>query len=100
MCGRFSIISDSKSIEEHFNLVRSGEFIHSYNVSPSSNIPVVRLVNDNRALANLHWGLVPHWAKDTRLKPINAKSETIDTKPFFPLCLQKEPLPDPGQWFL
>lgn len=89
MCGRFSIISDSKSIEEHFNLARPGEFIHSYNVSPSSNIPVVRLENDNRALTNLHWGLVPHWAKDTRLKPINAKAETIDTKPFFRSAFKK-----------
>ena len=83
MCGRFSIISNSKNIEEHFSLARSGEYLKSYNVSPSSNIPVVRLEHDNRALSNLHWGLVPHWAKDTKLKPINAKAETIDTKPFF-----------------
>ncbi|MBM2830353.1 MAG: response-associated protein [Gammaproteobacteria bacterium] len=89
MCGRFSIISNSRNIEEHFNLVRSGEFIHSYNVSPSSNIPVVRMEDGDRVLANLHWGLVPHWAKDTKLKPINAKAETVDSKPFFRSAFKK-----------
>ena len=89
MCGRFSIISNSRNIEEHFNLVRSGEFIHSYNVSPSNNIPVVRMEDGDRVLANLHWGLVPHWAKDTKLKPINAKAETVDSKPFFRSAFKK-----------
>jgi putative SOS response-associated peptidase YedK len=37
MCGRFSVISNSKTVEKHFNLVRFGEFIHSYNVNPSNN---------------------------------------------------------------
>jgi putative SOS response-associated peptidase YedK len=27
--------------------------------------------------------LIPHWAKDTKIKPINAKAETITEKPFF-----------------
>lgn len=89
MCGRFSIISNSKSIEEHFNLVRSSEYIKSYNVYPSSNIPVVRLEDGDRVLAYLHWGLVPHWAKDTKLKPINAKAETVDSKPFFRSAFKK-----------
>ena len=89
MCGRFSVISNSKTVEEHFNLVRSGEFIHSYNVNPSNNIPVVRLEDDGRVLTNMHWGLIPHWAKDTKIKPINAKAETIDQKPFFRSAFRK-----------
>lgn len=89
MCGRFSIISNSRSIEDHFKLVRSGEFIHSYNVSPSRNIPVVHLENGERCLANMHWGLIPHWAKDTKIKPINAKAETIESKPFFRSAFKK-----------
>ena len=89
MCGRFSVISSSKSIEEHFNLVNSGEFLHSYNVSPSNIIPIVRLDKDHRALVNMHWGLIPHWAKDTKIKPINAKAETIDKKPFFRSAFRK-----------
>lgn len=89
MCGRFSIISNSKSIDEHYKLVQSGEYIKSYNVSPASTIPVVRLENGDRIIANLHWGLVPHWAKDTKIKPINAKAETVDSKPFFRSAFKK-----------
>jgi|RifCSP13_3_1023840.scaffolds.fasta_scaffold17950_1 putative SOS response-associated peptidase YedK len=100
MCGRFSVISNSKTVNEHFNLVRSEEFIHSYNVSPSNNIPVVRLDADDRVLVNMHWGLIPHWAKDTKIKPINAKAESIDKKTILPVRFQENPLPDPGQWIL
>ena len=89
MCGRFSVISDSKTVKEHFNLVRSDEFIHNYNINPSNNIPVVRLEEDGYVLANMHWGLIPHWAKDTKIKPINAKAETIDQKPFFRSAFKK-----------
>lgn len=89
MCGRFSIISNSRHIEEHFNLVRSGEYLKSYNVCPSSFIPVIKLENNDRVLANLHWGLVPHWAKDSKIKPINARAETVDSKPFFRSAFKK-----------
>ena len=89
MCGRFSVISNSKKVEEHFRLMRSGEFIHSYNVNPSNNIPVVRLEDGDRILENMHWGLIPHWAKDKKIKPINAKAETIGQKPFFRSAFKK-----------
>jgi len=89
MCGRYSITSNSRDIEEHFKLVRSGEYVKSYNVSPSHTIPVVRLEYGDRVLANLHWGLIPHWAKDPKLKPINAKAETVDSKPFFRSAFKK-----------
>jgi len=89
MCGRFSIISKSREIEKHFDLVRSREFRKSYNVYPSSDIPVVRLEYGDRVLANLHWGLIPHWAKDTKLQPINAKGETVASKPFFRSAFRK-----------
>lgn len=83
MCGRFSIISNSKDLEEHYNLVNSGEFINSYNVTPSSIIPVIRLNDKERELANCQWGFIPSWSKDPKIKPINAKAETITEKPYF-----------------
>ncbi len=38
-----------------------------------------------RELALLHWGLIPSWAKDTKIagSTINARSETIAEKPAF-----------------
>jgi putative SOS response-associated peptidase YedK len=31
----------------------------------------------------MRWGLVPSWAKDAKLAPINAKAETLASKPMF-----------------
>src|SRR5690554_1120661 len=39
----------------------------------------------------MKWGLVPYWAKDEKIgyKMINARSETIETKPSFKYAFQK-----------
>lgn len=89
MCGRFSIISKSGDVKKHFNLSRVHEFKQSFNVSPASDIPVIRLEDGERVLINMHWGLVPHWAKDTKIKPVNAKAETLESKPFFRSAFKK-----------
>jgi len=89
MCGRYSITSTPRDIEDHFNLVRSGDYVKSFNVSPADIIPVVRLEYGEKVLANLHWGLIPHWAKDSKIRPINAKAETVDSKPFFRSAFKK-----------
>jgi putative SOS response-associated peptidase YedK len=83
MCGRFSILNNKTSLEKHFALNDSDEFINSYNVTPSDKIPVIRLYEGERQLVNCQWGFIPHWAKDDKFKPINAKAETLDEKPFF-----------------
>jgi putative SOS response-associated peptidase YedK len=31
----------------------------------------------------MRWGLVPHWAKDTKAMQINARAESVATKPMF-----------------
>jgi len=58
----------------------------SYNIAPSSDIPAVVASDDtSRRLQLMHWGLVPHWAKErsTRYSMINAKAETISEKPAY-----------------
>ena len=57
-------------------------FSAGYNIAPSNNIPIIRQHPD-RELANCHWGLISHWAKDITLKPINARVESITAKPWF-----------------
>jgi putative SOS response-associated peptidase YedK len=56
-----------------------------YNVAPTQDAPVVRLRDGERELVNMHWGLIPHWAKDTKIgyKTINARVETVESKPSF-----------------
>ncbi len=57
-----------------------------YNIAPTQETPVVRLDQaGGRALAMLRWGLVPSWAKDATIgaKLINARADTVATKPSF-----------------
>jgi hypothetical protein len=45
--------------------------------------PVVRIKNGQRELIELRWGVIPIWAKDTKIayKTINARAETVATAP-------------------
>jgi putative SOS response-associated peptidase YedK len=55
-----------------------------YNVPPLTTMPVVVHDKTNQ-LRSMKWGLIPFWAKDPHIgnKLINARAETIDTKPSF-----------------
>ena len=82
MCGRFALQSDKTHIEAHYGLVDVPAFSACYNIAPSGYIPIIRNHN-GKELVNYHWGLIPHWAKDSKLKPINARAESITEKPYF-----------------
>jgi putative SOS response-associated peptidase YedK len=98
MCGRF--VSARKRLEllEEFSIERDRvpdgpepEPVPDYNVAPTKRIFAVieRPARDDepqaRELRVVRWGLVPFWAKDAsgggRL--INARAETVATKPAF-----------------
>ena len=86
MCGRVGFYDDigwSKSVLAHYghcnNLI--GELIPSYNIAPSQ--PLATLLN-NGNYAYTHFGLIPHWARDTKFQPINARAETITQKAAYP----------------
>ena len=65
----------------------TGELAPSWNVAPTNPVPVVRMSQRraHRVLSSARWGLVPHWAADTRraASMINARSETVSTSPAF-----------------
>ena len=82
MCGRFAFWNDKNNILEHYELEDAPDYYTGYNITPSYNIPVIRN-QEGKELINCHWGLVPHWAKDTKLQPINARADSIGKKPFF-----------------
>jgi putative SOS response-associated peptidase YedK len=85
MCGRFVRHSSLELIEKTFNVDHPPfEAAHSYNIAPTQ--AVLAVVRNGRAgLVQLHWGLVPFFAKDASgaAKMINARSETLATKPSF-----------------
>jgi len=81
MCGRFVIHASSEQIIEHFDLSSAPTLEPRYNITPQSEIPVIR----DGQCALLRWGLLPFWAKDPKMayRMINAKAETIAQRPAF-----------------
>jgi putative SOS response-associated peptidase YedK len=84
MCGRFTLTSEIKELQDHFKARGPVKYHPSYNISPSHEIPVVRGGNSGREIVTCRWGLVPHWSKpDSTYKAINARAETLAKKPYF-----------------
>ena len=95
MCGRFARRSTQEVLAEWFDLEPEELpwFAPSYNIAPQSTQPVVRMSrdSDSRELALLRWGLVPFWAKDSKLaySTINARAEEAASKPAYREALKK-----------
>ncbi|HEV3023151.1 MAG TPA: SOS response-associated peptidase [Pirellulales bacterium] len=86
MCGRFTLRTPAGLVAEAFGMLPFSGLQPRYNIAPSQPVAVVRLAqNDGRELAFLKWGLVPSWADDPAIgyKMINARGETVATKPSF-----------------
>ena|SRR6266481_4538058 len=89
MCGRYTHRYTWQQIVELYRLtepaVAPNDFVPRYNIAPTQMAPVVRDRDGRRELAMLRWGLIPYWAKDTKIayKTINARAETVATAPSF-----------------
>ena len=112
MCGRFSLFADDDELVSLFDIdLLEGEntpFVRSsWNVAPSQSIVTVmdrmRVVADSgqvvadarepraageryerrREARHITWGLMPSWAKPDFHPLINARAETITSKPSF-----------------
>jgi putative SOS response-associated peptidase YedK len=87
VCGRYDITETQVRIVLHFVLGRCPEFTPGNPARPTERLVVVRRAPDakNEGVL-LHWGLVPGFAKDLSYGTkyaINARAETIDTRPSF-----------------
>ena len=85
MCGRFSITGDLDFYAEYFGVdeVVTEPLEKSWNVAPTDPVYVISEREGERRLSSMKWGLIPHWAKDTRSIHINARSETVATTAAF-----------------
>lgn len=85
MCGRFSITGDLDFYAEYFGVdeVVTEPLEKSWNVAPTDPVYVIAEREGTRQLGSMAWGLVPHWAADTKSIHINARSETVATTPAF-----------------
>lgn len=87
MCGRFSQTASPEVMAQQFELIDPPLFNPRYNIAPSQPVVAIRIEPDTttRRLVQLRWGLIPSWAKDTKIgnQCINAKAETVAEKPAF-----------------
>ena len=93
MCGRFTLRSKLNVLLAEFAAeVQDGTVWEPrYNIPPTAPVPAVRLINGRRQLSLLKWGLIPSWAKDTKIafSTINARADTVATKPAFRTAFKK-----------
>ncbi|CAD5984636.1 Putative SOS response-associated peptidase yoqW [Planktothrix tepida] len=94
MCGRFSLVCSKTAIAQTFNVSSVPDFIPQYNIAPAQTIATIRqdLEQQERQFQLMHWGLIPHWAKDEKIgyKLINARVETVTEKPAFRQAIRSQ----------
>ncbi len=85
MCGRFLQTADPADYAAflHARTVVAEPLAPSWNVAPTNEVYTAAVHAGERLLGTMRWGLVPHWSKDGRPGPINARSETAATRPMF-----------------
>ena len=95
MCGRY-VTPNQAAIERHWNITRGGGrevfdsttddgFAARYNVTPQQGnpaayVPVIRQSTDGSVeLVTMQWWLLPHWAKQPRIKfsTFNARTDKV-----------------------
>jgi putative SOS response-associated peptidase YedK len=104
MCGRFTITRrDGNSLAAELG-VPEGSFVDyrpRYNIAPTQPYFIVRIKYENREVLPATWGLVRSGSKDASMaaKCINARSETIETRPAFRDAFQKRRCVVPADGF-
>ncbi len=102
VCGRFTSSQRREAIGERFEVAVPETYQHRYNLAPQQQALIVRERDDEREAVMAKWGLLPHWAKDSKIafKMINARAETLTEKPAYRGLLDQAPLPDPRRRLL
>ena len=86
MCGRYVLKATLPEIARMLGMDVDLALEPSYNIAPTSPVPACRMEEPNdKQLALMHWGLIPHGAKkpDSSYRMINARAETVAEKPAF-----------------
>jgi putative SOS response-associated peptidase YedK len=99
MCGRYASARKRQELLDEFRIERDRvdeSLAPDYNVAPTKPVYAVMTRGSRgdgdsapkdvaRELRVVRWGLVPYWAKDLKIgsRMINARAETVDSKPAF-----------------
>ena len=85
MCGRYGLAVSGEVLATLLGLDEVPDVKANQNIAPTTQAPVARIHQGQRELAIMGWGLLPVWARDRRMaaRMINARAESVDTKPAF-----------------
>jgi putative SOS response-associated peptidase YedK len=88
MCGRFALYVSWAQLCELMRASAAPDVAAQarYNIAPTQRAPIVRRdARGEREIVELRWGLIPSWARDASIgaHTINARSESVATKPAF-----------------
>ena len=96
MCGRYVNVASSEDLTDEFDVEESigDEIAPSWNIAPTDPVRMIveRVPHGSddgagpvRQLRTARWGLVPNWSRDRDggAKMINARIETVTSKPAF-----------------
>jgi putative SOS response-associated peptidase YedK len=91
MCGRYFLHSSAEELTAVFGGMPMPQLAPRYNIAPTQPVPIVRQGADGRReMVLVRWGLVPGWSKgpDSRYSMINARVETVASKPAYRAALR------------
>lgn len=87
MCGRYTLTVTLEELMLRYLTDRPATGYHTprYNIAPMQQVMAVIHDGKKNRLGQLQWGLIPSWAKDDKgaSKMINARAETLMTRPSF-----------------
>lgn len=92
MCGRYTVRAPAKELLEQLGLkVAAPATEPRFNVAPTSEVPALTNALPGEVTL-VRWGLVPFWSKDAKggYRMINARAETLTTKPAFKRLLGRK----------
>jgi putative SOS response-associated peptidase YedK len=80
MCARYTLTKSEKQLLEAYNVKLEMPFEPNFNLAPTQNGLVIT-ADEPEIAQPMHFGLVPHWAKDVKLNfsTLNARSEEAAT---------------------
>jgi putative SOS response-associated peptidase YedK len=84
MCGRY-IVLNKQAVQQLFGVLPPEDWQDRFNVAPSQGVPTVRVVDGQRVLTLMRWGLIPGFARGEAgpYSTINARVETVRTLPAY-----------------
>jgi len=99
MCGRYRI-KDTDRITEHLRMTHNipdwliDQRKPRYNIAPSQDCPIIIMDDEGDVLpipCIMRWGFIPYWEKSdqSKIAPINAKSEQVGANSMFRQSVQK-----------